>query len=210
VCSSDLSLEAHAKDIDWSFTIDPVKPIIADLKTKDSHIPHLKFINTANYKFLFYTLKYQFSAKGYKYYPKLSLNQQFFSQQHYSHTLLFHLEDVKYASDINDSRIGKLNKNLNQLAKLLRTLDIQLFYMPAVDKYDLYYDYIKNNPFPQNHYFNLLEKQEKEYILVNTKTILLEALKNGEIDIFYADDTHWSYKASEKITANKVFQRLIN
>ena len=204
------SIEAHAKDIDWKFTIDPTQSIIADLKTKDSHIPQLKLINTANYKFLLYTLKYKFSKRGYKYYPKLSLNQHFFSQKHYSDNLLFHFEDVKYANAINDSRIDKLNKNLNKLAKLLKTLDIQLFYMPAVDKYDLYYDYIKNNPFPQNHYFNLLEKQEKEYILINTKTILLEALKDGEIDIFYADDTHWSYKASEKIATNEVFQRLIN
>ena len=202
------AIETHAKDFNWNFVLDKDKEIIADYKTKDSYIPELNFINTANYKFILYSLKYNFTKKGHKYYPKLQLKKNFFSSKTYSNSLLISYEDIKYASTSDDSRIKKLNSNLNKLAKLLKSLDIKLIYMPAVDKYDLYYDFIDNNPFAKNYFFNLLEQEHKNYIFINTKEILLKSLRNGEVDIFYADDTHWSYKASEKLISDESFQRI--
>jgi hypothetical protein len=40
---------------------------------------------------------------------------------------------------------------------------------------------------------------------IDTKTLLREELERGEKDIFYADDTHSSWKASVKIVDNIEF-----
>lgn len=81
--------------------------------------------------------------------------------------------------------------------------------MATTDKYDLYYDFIVDNPYPKNYLFDLLRETPKEYYFVDTKTILLEALKRGEKDIYYADDTHWSYRASEIISQDSIFKENI-
>ena len=92
--------------------------------------------------------------------------------------------------------------NFNHLSDKLKNINIELFLMPAVDKYDLYYPFIKNNYFNENDLFKYLRNANKNYYLIDTKKILEEELLKNEVDIFYADDTHWSYKASEAIANN--------
>lgn len=204
------ALNAHAKEIDWDKTLQVEDDsIIANLKIKDSHIPSLTFINTANYKFIRYALQYKFSKNGYKRIPRLRLSHPFFSPKKYANYLLITQEDIKNKSAEDELRVTSLNKNLNKLADMLSKLDIKLFYMPAVDKYDLYYDFIIENPYQKNYFFDLLRNEEKNYSFIDTKAILLKALNNGEQDIFYADDTHWSYRASELIVKSSIFRNTI-
>jgi len=102
--------------------------------------------------------------------------------------------------------IDKLNNNLNALSKILKKKNIKLYFMPAVDKYNLYSKYIVNNTYPQSIFFEELRKLPKEYTFIDTKTILLEELKKGVKDIYHSDDTHWSYKASEAIFKKVKFE----
>jgi len=71
--------------------------------------------------------------------------------------------------------------------------------MPAVSKYDLYSKYIINNTYSQDKFFDNFRTMKKDYIFIDTKEILGKELENGVKDIFYCDDTHWSYKASQAI-----------
>lgn len=82
--------------------------------------------------------------------------------------------------------------------------------MPAVDKYNLYSPYIVSNKYPQSIFFEYLETLPKNYVFINTKKILLEELKKGEKDIFYADDTHWSYKANDIIINDIEFKKILD
>jgi hypothetical protein len=201
------ALDAHAKEMNWNITLDGSDDsIVADLKTKDSYIPSLTFINTANYKFIYYSLLYKISKNGYKRIPKIQLKHHFFSSKKYSNFLLVTHEDIKNRSTESEERINLLNNNLNKLAGLLQRLNIKLIYMPAVDKYDLYYDFMVDNSFPKNYFFDLLRTTTKNYYFIDTKAILVQALNQKQKDIFYADDTHWSYKASAIITNHKSFQ----
>jgi hypothetical protein len=158
--------------------------------------PNVHFINTGNYKFYYYQIK------EHKNTIHLELNKSLFSVNSFHNQLLVYKDDIKNIIPANDVSVEKINKNLNKLASLLKTLDIELIYMPAVDKYDLYYDFIANNPYPKNYFFDLLREQKKDYTFIDTKKILLEKLKGGERDIFYSDDTHWSHKASDMIAKN--------
>ena len=44
-----------------------------------------------------------------------------------------------------------------------------------------------------------MESLPKDYVFINTKKILLDELERGEKDVFFKDDTHWSWKASKAI-----------
>lgn len=162
-------------------------------------IPQTSFINNGNFKFLLYNLLYNFS--DYAFISKVyiaDINENLFSIKPYN-KLLFYRHDLRSIEKNNKHNIELSNSNLNKLAKLLKKQNIKLIFMPVVSKYDLYSDYITNNKYPTDPFFKYFREVEKDYIFVDTKAILKDELKKGEKDIFYTDDTHWSYKASEAI-----------
>jgi hypothetical protein len=120
--------------------------------------------------------------------------------------LLFYDHDIAKIANSNDRTISSLNGNLNTLAEILKSKNMQLYFMPVVDKYDLYADYIVDNRYPKSIFFEKLRTLPKKYTLIDTKKILAQEVSKGEKDIFYADDTHWSWKASKKIFEEVRFQ----
>ena len=86
---------------------------------------------------------------------------------------------------------------------------IQLVFMPVVDKYELYRELIvakEQVRAPRGIFFDELRKLPRRYRFIDTKAILEQELKRGELDIFYADDSHWSWKAPQKIFETERFQ----
>lgn len=201
--------ERFAHDFDWKQKRYNITSLIIPAKTKDSYIPHLKPINTANYKFLYYTLKYNFKNRAQKDVVKLALNRSLFSPSAFNDKLLFHYSDVLYIK--NDKNLAKkINANFNLLADKLASLDIKLLFLVAPDKYDIYYPYIKNNPYQENRFFQLIRPMPKKYLFLDTKRILRNELKKGVKDLYYSDDTHWSYKASDAVTDDEIFEQFRN
>lgn len=163
---------------------------------------NIKFINNLNFKALKYTFFYNFDDNAYESSCYIfDLKESLFNIKN-SDKLLITKEDLYFNSN-NIENIKNLNKNLNQLSRILKKKGITLIYMPVVDKYDLYFDYIKNNKYPAIEFFDKFRKLKKEYIVIDTKEILMKLLEKKEKDIFYSDDTHWSYKASEAIFKDK-------
>jgi hypothetical protein len=160
---------------------------------------NLDFFTEANYKFVRNSILYRFSdnACGGPVY-KARLCQPFFSIKN-DKTLLFHNGDIKGRSKFSSHNIAKLNDALNTLADRLAQKGIRLYYMPCVDKYDAYSGFIVNNKYPRSTFFEELRPLPKRYGFIDTKALLLEELQRGEKDVFYPDDTHWSWKAPEKI-----------
>ncbi len=183
--------------------------IVTKIKKNNSFIPQLQTINTANYKFFYYNIMYNFKSKATKSVVKMKLTKNLFSVSDYENQLLFHYDDISFI-DNNKNKIERMNENLNKLARFLKQQDIKLIVMPVVDKYDLYSSFILSNKYKNNLFFEIIKDLNKEYYFVNTKDILLPLLLNGEKDIYYADDTHWSYKASEIIMKDKVFIDVFN
>jgi hypothetical protein len=131
----------------------------------------------------------------------IKLNKNMFTSKD-PYSLLFYKDTIKYNESITTEKIQKVNENLNRLSLQLKTKGIKLYFMPAVDKLNLYSKYIVNNKYGESTFFEQLRPLKKEYILIDTKTILEQEVDRGVKDIFYSDDTHWSYKASEAIAKN--------
>lgn len=113
--------------------------------------------------------------------------------------LLLHKDDVKNIRRHDKQTIQAMNDNMNRLAEVLAQKNIKLYFMPVVDKYNLYRTFIINNPYPESVFFEEMRLLPKKYEYIDTKKILFNALQRGEKDIFYPDDTHWSWRAPEMI-----------
>lgn len=168
-------------------------------------------INNLNLNALSYNLKFKMNGYG-----KISssiyrekLNQNLFSIK-IGNELLFYYEDLKFIEQESKERIELLNDNFNKLSHALAKKNIKLIFMPAVDKYNLYRPYIVSNIYNESIFFEYLETLPKDYIFINTKKILSKELEKGEKDIFYVDDTHWSYKASKTIIKDESFKNIFN
>jgi hypothetical protein len=171
------------------------------LEQDSARIPEnvFRFVNEGNFKFLLYNICYRFSDHAFfsKTY-RLPLDRTFFSGNRGT-TLLCYRDDIKNISYLTPDTVAKINENLNLLADRLAVKGVHLVFMPVVDKYDLYFEHIVMNRYPRNNFFDMLRPLKRRYRLIDTKEILGEAIRNGEKDIFYVDDTHWTWKASKKI-----------
>lgn len=177
--------------------------LTAETRSSD---PKRSFINTGNFMFLINSVLYKYSNNAFfSDVYAMDLNAPLFSVKN-ERRLLFYKEDLHYLPLASKENVRALNDTLNGVAELLRKKNITLYFMPAADKYNIYTDYIVNNPYPQSTFFELLRPLPKKYTFVDTKAILSQAVKEGEKDIYYADDTHWSWKASKLIAESMRFK----
>lgn len=163
-------------------------------------LPQVGFLNSGNLKWLLYNALYPFSDNAFfsKVY-KVPLSAGLFSGPR-GDTLLYLEKDVRNLERYDAAALARVNENLNRLAALLRHRGIELYFMPAVDKSNLYRPYVDGERYAESQFFQLFRAFAKDYHFVDTKEILQAELERGELDIFYLDDTHWSWKASLAIS----------
>jgi len=161
--------------------------------------PKVSFINEGNFKYLLNSLLYRFSDNAFfsKVYVR-QLTQPLFSARD-GDRLLWYRDDTDKIHLATPGTVALLNKNLNTLADMLARKGIRLYFLPCVDKYNLYSEFIGDNPYPRSTFFEELRKTQKRYTLIDSKELLQQEVRRGERDVFYPDDTHWSWKASKKI-----------
>jgi hypothetical protein len=165
----------------------------------------ISFINEGNFKFLYYSLMYQFSEHAFRrLVVKTRLTKTMFSGKQ-GDLLLFHGDDVQQSPLATRQNVQTANDNLNAIARLLRQKGITLIFMPVVDKLNLYRPFLKNDSYPRSLFFEELRTLPKEYLFIDTKAILTKAIEEGELDLFHQDDTHWTWKASQRVFSSVRF-----
>ncbi|PLY05631.1 MAG: hypothetical protein C0625_12425 [Arcobacter sp.] len=202
------SIDRFSVDTDFAknelaqVSIDKFKKLKNPYLGKDKDI---KFINNQNFKALKNNILYNFNDRAYssKCYKK-ELSKDFFTSID-TRSLMFFKDDLDSIHKATQKNIKKLNDNFNALAKMLNKKGIKLYFMPAADKYNLYADFLIDNKYPKSVFFENLRELPKDYTLIDTKAILLKELEKGKKDIYYSDDTHWTYKASDILFKNFKF-----
>ncbi len=142
------------------------------------------------------------------------LSQPLFSCKNHEQDLFF-INDKGYGDyyidsdlDIPDSSsIALAQLKLDSLFHYAACHNVELFYLVAADKYDVYQEYI-TVAHPQK---NTLEDFSKHFKgnthFLNSKDFILPAIHNGEKDMYYCDDTHWSTK-SAKLVGEELVRRI--
>ncbi len=159
-------------------------------------------IRSSDLNFIKLTSYYKNKFKILQPYRKFDLSAPLFTAGEYSDKLFIYAKRLDYNdlqyTNISDQEIQNSQRTLNEIQTLGECHNIQIIFLVAADKYDMYYDFIKNNPYPINPTFSYFSDFDTTFF-INTKNILLPYLKNGEKDIYRVNDTHWSVKAAEII-----------
>jgi len=161
-------------------------------------IPKQYFINNGNFKYILYNFLYNFSSNAFisKTYIA-TINKNLFSVKPYN-KFLFYNKELTSINKNTKQNLKIVNSNLNKLSLKLNKQGMKLIFMPAVNKYDFYSQYIIDNTYNKDPFFDNFRKLKKNYIFIDTKAILSKQIEKK--DLFYVDDTHWSYKASNIIS----------
>jgi len=198
-------LETVERQVGEKYSLENFDNVVLETKKSANVLTNtssfFNFINEANFRAVLFDILYHFTDTppiGEVYIKKTS--QPLFSN--FVNKILFLKSEIELIKSNSPEKLKKTNDNLNKISDILAKRDIKLYFMPVVDKYDLYYNYILNNPFPRSNFFEELRKYDKKYVLIDTKVILEKEVNKGVKDIFYKDDTHWSYKASSTVVKN--------
>lgn len=196
-------------DIGKNDSIENIQQFLNKYK-RINRLPNISFINTGNYKYLIFNLLYNRSnnLSGSVTFSGIvirQLNEELFSGNNGTKFLCL-IHEITSTKSCTDDSVNKMNDNINLIANLLKKKEVKLFFMPVVGKYNLYSDKIINNNYPNSCFFEILRQADKDYIFIDTKEILKEAVSKGEKDIFWQDDSHWTFNAIKIVFNNIRFE----
>lgn len=130
----------------------------------------------------------------------VDLKQDFFDSPE-PRKLYFYCADIINGMTIDETIRHKVKEVFDLLTCMAQKRGIKLIFMLPVDKYDLYQDYIVDNPYA---YPKRINEDVREILgdipeVLLSKYYLQPLIDKGEKDIFLFDNSHWSYKASEVV-----------
>lgn len=209
--SVERSFNIRNEKIDFDMTID--LDILSNQinrhknKTPKNKTPNydLHFFSEATLKAPLTNIQYYFKPKP-KYSPTFkykSKSNNLFSNA--PNELLFYKDDINNMNIKNDSlTIFRSIKVIEDINDKVAIQNIKLIMLVSPDKYDLYFNFIKDNEHLTTPlFFKIYEQTQKNYINVDSYKILNEKIKS-EKDIYFYDDTHWSPKGA-KIIADEIY-----
>ena len=123
--------------------------------------------------------------------------------------LYFYNDDVNMGFDVNEAQRDDIVKCYKQLIALARERGVNLILLIACDKYDMYQDWIVDNPYPQktlNEDIARWMAPEMDHFVI-AKQVLHPLVEQGVKDVYLFNDTHWS-PASSRVIAAEVFNKL--
>ena len=130
----------------------------------------------------------------------VDLKQDFFGSPE-PRKLYFYCADILNGMTIEESIRPKVKEVFDLLTRMAHERGFALVFMLPVDKYDLYQDYIVDNPYA---YPKRINEDVRELLgdipeVMLSKYYLKPLIDKREKDIFLFDNSHWSYKASEVV-----------
>ena len=143
-------------------------------------------------------LMYRYAGRNPVY--EAELDRDFFTSNE-PRRLYFYCADILNGLTIDVPVRPKIKEVFNLLTTKAHERGIAFFLMIPVDKYDIYQDFIVDNPYDHPKRVN----EEVREILGDIPEVLLSKyslqplIDKGEKDVFLFDNSHWSYKASEVV-----------
>ena len=130
----------------------------------------------------------------------VDMKRDFFSSPE-PRKLYFYCADILNGMTIDETIRPKVKEVFNLLTCMAQERGFKLMFMLPVDKYDLYQDYIVDNPYA---YPKRINEDVREILgdipeVLLAKYYLKPLIDKGEKDIFLFDKSHWSYTASEVV-----------
>lgn len=125
------------------------------------------------------------------------------------HKLYFYFEDVEMGFDITPQKQQAIVDGFEAVIAKAQEKGVNLVFLIACDKYDLYQDFIIDNTYPPKTLADDVERwmSPRQEYFVYAKPLLLPLIKQGKKDVFLFNDTHWS-PASSRVIAAEIIKKL--
>lgn len=124
--------------------------------------------------------------------------------------LYFYNDDVKLAIDLTADQQHALVYCYDRLIDMAQKKGVNLIIVIAADKYDMYQDFITNNPYPVKTLNEDIQRwmtpAQLDHFVIS-KQVLHPLVEQGVRDVYLFNDTHWS-PASSRLIAGEVINRL--
>ena len=117
--------------------------------------------------------------------------------------LYFYNEDVKFGIDLDEKAAHKVKTCFDEVIEMAAARGVNLVIVIACDKYDMYQDFILDNPYPAktlNEDIERLMAPELDRFVI-AKRVLHPLVEQGVKDVYLFNDTHWSPESSRLIAA---------
>lgn len=123
--------------------------------------------------------------------------------------LYFYNEDVANGINIDSTARHHVKDCFDKVIAAARERGVNLVIVIACDKYDMYQDFIVDNPYPAKTFNEDIARWMADDIgcFVFTKQVLHPLVEQGVRDVYLYNDTHWS-PASSRLVAAEVIKRL--
>lgn len=131
---------------------------------------------------------------------EVKLNSDCFSAS--PHNTLYFYKDDLWRLSITEEESNEIFAKLNYLHKRFLEKGLELYYIIAPDKYDVYQPYIISNPYPPKTVIDQLEASginQLEWV-INPRNQFRKIISNETKDVYHIDDTHWTTIASETVS----------
>jgi hypothetical protein len=136
---------------------------------------------------------------------KYQLKGDYFTHKFFSNQLFCFQDDFVFKRTTK-REIEQAEKNLFLLNKKFSEKGIKLIFLIAADKYDVYRPFLKDDSLPIDTTTDGLSMLP-DVCVINTKPLLQSMVQKGIKDVFLVNDSHWSYKASEKV-AQEIYEKI--
>ena len=117
--------------------------------------------------------------------------------------LYFYNEDVKFGIDLDEKATHKVKTCFDEVIEMAAARGVNLVIVIACDKYDMYQDFILDNPYPaktlNEDIERLMAPELDRFVIV--KRVLHPLVEQGVKDVYLFNDTHWSPESSRLIAA---------
>ena len=134
------------------------------------------------------------------------LDADYFSSEH-PRSLYYYNEDLD-GMTISPEAEHDIAMNYRRLMDKAREKHIQIIFLVAADKYDLYQNHIVGNPNPSKRVNeDLVRILHGDSRLLISKDLLQPLVDRGEKDVYLYNDSHWSYKAA-RVVADELYRRI--
>ncbi len=174
--------------------------------TKNNNYPRARGFRALS-RWIRLTLGYQNPTRHF------NLSKSCFSNINYSNELYIYDSPWDKDGDLHFQYLENdiKHKALENLLKLKQVADdyyIQLIYVVAANKYDVYSPWITNNPYPMDETMQIFADLDTTWF-VDTKRLLQSHVEAGVKDVYYVNDTHWS-PVGAKIVGEHIAKMLAN
>lgn len=176
---------------------------ILQLNLKESYSENIKSKNRDNFVTTPASSEKKFFADWLKfslYMEPNPIKQVNLSRNLFSHKdgakLYFYYQDLDNL-DIADQDFDVISQKIIQMRRLFQNKGIDLIYIIVPDKYEVYQDYIINNPYPYKKVGTQIDSRLKKDWILFPLSELKAPISKGEKDVYLLNDSHWSQKGAQ-------------